>query len=86
MNYLLVYLNCLTATNNMTLAYSLANPPQAPEKASGKQPTEDIGHVPSGQTMPTGPNKRRKRSSSVVRNLGWVFDALGKPVKKTLEF
>jgi hypothetical protein len=73
--------------NIMTLAYSLANPPQAPTKLpNSEKQTEAIGHVPSGQTMPTAPNGKRKRSSPVVRNLGWEFDAFDKPVKKALAF
>ena len=80
-----MYIHKLPATNNMTLAYSQTNPPQAPEKASGKQP-ERIRHVPSGRKVPTAPNGKRKRSSPVVRNLGWEFDAFDKPVKKALAF
>ena len=60
--------------DNMTLAYSLAKPPQAPKKASGKQPNEAIGHVPSGRTMPTTPQKPER--NPVVRSLEPEFTLL----------
>ena len=80
MNYLLVYLNCLTATNNMTLAYSPANPPQAPRK--NVKPSEHIRHVPSGRTMPTTPQKPERKG--VVRILLHEFNITKNSKKKVL--
>ena len=58
-----------------------AKTPQAPRKVRRSEP---IRHVPSGRTMPTAPNGKRKRSASVVRNLLHEFNSDKNPKKRVL--